>query len=343
MMKKKIIAGIAALCLTLPVMAANKTIKLKIVETSDVHGHFFPYDFINRKPLNGTLSRVNTYMNRLREEYGDRVLLIDNGDILQGQPTCYWSNFVATGQENIAASVVNYMKYDAETVGNHDVEAGHSVYDKWIREVRCPILGANIVEKKTKKPYVNPYSTHYIDGVKICIIGMLTPAIPNWLNESIWSGLEFQEMVSCAKYWVDYIQKTEQPDLLLGLFHSGLNGGIVTADYEEDATEHVAKEVPGFDIIFFGHDHQEHNDWITNRDGKQVLCIDPSDVTLSYENGRLAKKDIEGRLVDMTNEKVDEQMMAHFKEDIDKIKQYVDREIGEFDKTIYTRDCFFGS
>lgn len=351
-MEKKIIAGIAALCLTLPVMAANKTIKLKIVETSDVHGHFFPYDFINRKPLNGTLSRVNTYMNRLREEYGDRVLLIDNGDILQGQPTCYWSNFVATGQENIAASVVNYMKYDAETVGNHDVEPGHSVYDKWIREVRCPILGANIVEKKTKKPYVTPYSTHYIDGVKICIIGMLTPAIPNWLNESIWSGLEFQEMVSCAKYWVDYIQKTEQPDLLLGLFHSGLNGGIVTADYEEDATEHVAKEVPGFDIIFFGHDHQEHNDWITNRDGKQVLCIDPScyarkvaeaDVTLSYENGRLAKKDIEGRLVDMTNEKVDEQMMAHFKEDIDKIKQYVDREIGAFDKTIYTRDCFFGS
>ena len=108
----------------------TKTVRLKVIETSDVHGHFFPYDFMESKPLTGTLVRANTYIKKQREQYGERLLLIDNGDILQGQPCVYWSNYVMPEDENLAASVVNYMKYDAETVGNHDIEPGHKVYDR---------------------------------------------------------------------------------------------------------------------------------------------------------------------------------------------------------------------
>ena len=166
--------------------AADKTIELKVIETSDVHGYFFPYDFMEKRPLSGTLSRANSYISRQRRQYGDRLLLIDNGDILQGQPCSYWSNVVMPQDMNLAASIINYMGYDAETIGNHDIEPGHKVYDKWIREVRCPLLGANIIDRATQQPYVQPYSVHYKDGVKIVIIGMITPAIPNWLNESVW-------------------------------------------------------------------------------------------------------------------------------------------------------------
>ena len=126
----------------------TKTVRLKVIETSDVHGHFFPWDFMEGKPIKGTLTRANTYIKKARQEYGDNLLLIDNGDILQGQPCVYWSNYVIPEDENLAASVINYMKYDAETVGNHDIEPGHKVYDKWIREVRCPLLGANIVKEE---------------------------------------------------------------------------------------------------------------------------------------------------------------------------------------------------
>jgi 2',3'-cyclic-nucleotide 2'-phosphodiesterase/3'-nucleotidase len=230
--------------LTTGMNAATKTVKLKVIETSDVHGHFFPWDFMEKKPLKGTLARANTYITKQRQEYGERLLLIDNGDILQGQPCIYWSNYVMPEDENMAAQVINYMKYDAETVGNHDIEPGHNVYDKWIREVRCPLLGANIVNKD-----LYPYSVHYIDGVKIVVIGMLTPSIPNWLNESIWKGMEFEEMVGCAKKWIKYVKEYEQPDLIFGLFHSGLEGGIVDQRGEENATAAVAREVPGFDII----------------------------------------------------------------------------------------------
>lgn len=145
-------------------MGQTKTIRLSVIETSDVHGHFFPYDFVEGKEIKGTLARANTYIKRIRKDYGERLLLLDNGDILQGQPTCYWSNYVATDEENVAASVINYMKYDAETFGNHDVETGHAVYDKWVKEVNCPMLGANIVDKATGMPYVLPIPCSSVKG-----------------------------------------------------------------------------------------------------------------------------------------------------------------------------------
>lgn len=361
-MKKKLTLIAALLCcFSLMAQKGSHTIRLKVIETSDVHGHFFPYDFMENRPLTGTLSRASTYISQQRQKYGDRLLLIDNGDILQGQPCVYWSNYVMPENENLAASVINYLRYDAETVGNHDIEPGHKVYDKWIREVRCPLLGANIVTKEKPvdgRPYkvysgLKPYSVHYKDGVKICVLGMLTPSIPHWLNNSIWAGMEFQEMVSCAKKWIKFIKEYERPDLIFGLFHSGLAGGIIDDDgKEENATAAVAREVPGFDIIFFGHDHQVHNEWVTNVEGQRVLIIDPScyvqnvaeaELELTYINGHLIKKKIKGNIISVRDETVDEQMVAHFQPQIEQIKKYVGRRIGRFEKPIYTRDSFFGN
>jgi 2',3'-cyclic-nucleotide 2'-phosphodiesterase/3'-nucleotidase len=253
------------------------------------------------------------------------------------------------------------MKYDAETVGNHDIEPGHKVYDKWIREVRCPLLGANIVKEEYKNAAarpehiytgLQPYSVHYKDGVKIVVIGMLTPAIPNWLNKSIWKGLEFEEMTACAKKWIKYVKEYEKPDLIFGLFHSGLDGGIKTDEYDENATESVAREVPGFDVIFFGHDHQVHNTFITNKAGEKVLCIDPScyvanvaeaEITLTYNDGKLVKKQIKGNIVNVLDEKIDKKMLEHFQPTIDEVKDYVSQRIGYFKQPIYTRESFFGN
>lgn len=362
-MKKTLTIALTMLLTSMMLMAnTTKTIRLKVIETSDVHGHFFPHDFMENRPLKGTLARASTYINHEREKYGDHLLLIDNGDILQGQPCVYWSNYVMPEDENLAAQVVNYMKYDAETVGNHDIEPGHKVYDKWIREVRCPLLGSNITvkggEARNGRPYevysgLQPYSVHYCDGVKIVVLGMLTPSIPHWLNESVWKGMEFQEMVSCARKWMAYIREYERPDLVFGLFHSGRDGGIVDDDgTEENATAAVAREVPGFDIIFFGHDHQVHNEWVTNKDGNKVLIIDPScyvrnvaeaEVELTYRDGHLVGKNIKGNIIDVSDLEVDQQMVAHFQPQIDQVKQYVGRRIGRFEHPIYTRESFFGN
>ena len=343
--------GLLSLCVT-PATAQTRKVQLKVVETSDVHGCFFPYDFVTGGTLRGTLARVSTYVSSQREAYGDRLLLIDNGDILQGQPCVYWSNYVATDEENLAASVVNYMHYDVEAFGNHDVETGHKVYDKWISEVRCPVLGANIIDRETRLPYVRPYTIIERDGVRIAILGILTPAIPAWLNESLWQGLEFEDMVVSARRWVKHIRQVEQPDLVIGLFHSGKDGGLTLENgIQEDATARVAQEVEGFDIIFYGHDHQVHNELLKNPRGEDVLCLDPSNnarnvaeatITLNFDGNRLVDKDVKGAIVSMQDVEPDEQMIAHFQPSIDRIRQFVGRRIGTFATGCTTRDSYFG-
>lgn len=350
-MKRLLTLCILAQLIFIPVMA-KKTVSLRIIETSDVHGVFFPYDFINRKPKVGSLARVSSYVNKLRQTYGENLILLDNGDILQGQPLCYFYNFINTSDTNIAAEVVNYMKYDAQVFGNHDVETGHDVYDKWIKELNCPTLGANVINTETGKPYVTPYIILHRQGVKIAILGMLTPAIPNWLTEDLWKGMRFDNMVKSAKYWMEHLQKVEKPDIIIGLFHSGKEGGITTDEYEEDASIRVAKEVPGFDLIFYGHDHTRNNDIVTNSIGKEVVCLDPSNnavfvsdasIELTLKGKKVVDKHITGNLVNVIDEPIDEDYMSHFQPHIDKINGFVNKKIGEAKQSISSRDAFFGS
>ena len=319
-----------------------KTVTLRIVETSDVHGAFFPYNFTERRDMSGTMARVSSYLKHQRKEMGNRLILLENGDILQGQPTCYYTNFVATDKPNIAAEVVNYLKYDAQTFGNHDVEVGHKVYDKWIKELNCPVVGANIIDLKSGKPYVEPYVIIEREGVRVAILGMLTPAIPNWLHQSLWSGMRFEEMVSCTKRWVKILREQEKADVVIGLFHSGWDGGIVTDEYDEDATQKVAEQVEGLDVIFFGHDHRERNTTVKN-----VLCLDPSCnaqkvavATIQVRNGKVTSK--KGELIDVTKEPLDEDFMRHFQPRIDEVKAFVERKIGVFNENMLSRDAFFG-
>lgn len=329
-----------------------KTIKLRIIETSDVHGSFFPYDFIERKDAPGTLARVSSYVGKLRKEYGQNVILLDNGDILQGQPSCYYSNYVDTKDSNIVAKIYNYMRYDAATFGNHDVETGHAVYDKWIKETKCPVLGANIINTQTGKPYVKPYTIIEREGVKVAVIGMLTPAIPSWLGENLWSGLHFDDIEASARKWVEYLKENERPDVIVGLFHSGWDGGIVTPQYTEDAAKTTAEKVEGLDVVFFGHDHRARKAEVKNASGEEVLCLDPScnavnvadaQIELTVKDGKVTGKKISGEVRDITGEPVDTDYLAHFTKDIEEVRQYVSRQIGYISTTIYTRDGFFGS
>lgn len=334
------------------VMAQEKTVELRILETSDVHGCFFPYDFINRCPMKGSLARISTYVKQLRETYGDNLLLFDNGDILQGQPTCYYCNYIKPEMENVAASVVNYLNYNAQTVGNHDIETGHDVYDKWINEVKCPMLGANVIDAQTGNPYLKPYVIFEREGVKIAVIGMLTPAIPNWLNESLWKGLRFESIVKSARKWVKHVQENEHPDIIIGLFHSGREGGIKTDEYEEDETLKTAREVAGFDVILNGHDHTMHKDVVRNVEGKHVLCLNPSSnalmvsdvkLTVKLSKGKVVDKRVDGEVVKISNMDIDQDFVDHFQPQIDSVKAYVDRIIGKSEVTIRVRDSYFGS
>lgn len=342
----------SALLAAAPAAGGERTVK--IAATSDVHGNYFPYNFISMEPGDGSLARVATRVRQLRDSLGrDNVILLDNGDILQGQPTAYYYNFIRTDVPHLTSRMLNFMGYDAETIGNHDVETGHAVYDRYRSELgSLPLLGANVIDKATGKPYLQPYAVIDRDGLKVVVLGLLTPAIPAWLPENIWEGLEFEDMVESARKWVPYILENEKPDLLVGLFHSGRDSEKMTGDWRENASLLVAEEVPGFDVIFMGHDHRLFNSSTASPSASSPLVLNPAnnaaflaeaEVTFTLDNeGKVIDKKISGNLTPLRALEADSAFMAEFEPERKEILEFVSRKIGTSTGDFSVRDAYFG-
>lgn len=375
-MSAKRVVLIAALALTAIAVAfgapdpktafVKQPLNLTFVETTDIHGAIFPYNFITAKPAATSLAQVSSYVSTLRADKGRELVLLDNGDVLQGQPTVYYYNFVKTDGAHIWSQALNFMKYDAVSVGNHDIEAGHAVYDKLYKETNMPVLCANAV-KDDGSPYFTPYTVITRQGVKIAVLGMITPWIPNWLPPQFWTGMKFTDMVETAKKWVPIIMEKEKPDLLIGLFHAGVDytyGGVnANTPNNENAAQLVAQQVPGFDAIFVGHDHAgwDGMGWdpvakkkivVTDPNGKPVEIVGAVnaarnvgrlDVSLQWDPAAKAwKKSFNAALVAMDWVQPDPAFMSAFKANFDAVKAWVDRPVGKLAAKITTRDSMFG-
>jgi 2',3'-cyclic-nucleotide 2'-phosphodiesterase/3'-nucleotidase len=344
---------------------ADKPVNLVFVETSDIHGSIYPYNFITAKAAPTSLAQVATIVKDLRADKQRDVVLLDDGDSLQGQPTVYYYNFEKTADPHLWSQILNYMGYDAVGVANHDIEAGHPVYDKLFSEISAPIICANAV-KDDGSPYFSPYTVVTKQGVKIAILGMITPKIPDWLPPTFWTGMTFEDMVVTAKKWVPIIMETEKPDVLIGLFHAGVDytygGTTKTTPNNENAAQLVAEQVPGFDMIFAGHDHQGWDglgyDPVTK---KRVVVQDPNGKRV-YIYGSLAGaskvpvvyltmtknaaggwvKTVVGDLVDVAPAKADPAFLAKFQPQYDEVKAWVDRPIGKMAGKISSTESMFG-
>jgi 2',3'-cyclic-nucleotide 2'-phosphodiesterase/3'-nucleotidase len=327
---------------------------ISIIETTDVHGVILPYDFIENEKLNVSMASSFDYIKQIRKKK-DATLLLDNGDNLQGQPEVYYYNFIDTVQPHFVAEAMNYMGYDAGTVGNHDIEAGHAVYDRLVKEYKFPLLAANAVDIKTGNPYFKPYIIIEKDGVKIAVFGLVTPAIPNWLPQELYSGIEFKDMVETARKWMPVILN-EKPDLVVGLFHSGWDrsdGKLQhTSNLNENGSAAVAYNVPGFDIIFNGHDHKVANEKFMNSAGDTVLILDggsrseklaEADITFNPKKilGKRRMK-ISGQIINVADFKPDPEFITRFTPQYEIIDEYVKRVIGSSSSTITSRDAYFG-
>ena len=327
---------------------------ISIIETTDIHGVILPYDFIEKEKLNVSLASSFKYIKQIRKEK-DATILLDNGDNLQGQPEVYYYNFIDTISPHFLAEAMNYMGYDACTVGNHDVEAGHAVYDRLVKKYNFPLLAANAINVKTGKPYFKPYQIIEKDGIKIAVFGLITPAIPNWLPPELYSGIEFKDMVETAKKWMPVILH-EKPDLVVGLFHSGWERSEAefkkNHSLSENGSAAVAYNVPGFNIIFTGHDHKLANEKFVNSAGDTILILNggsrseklaEADITFTSKMiiGKRQMK-IAGQIINVADFQPDPEFITKFMPQHEVINEYVNRVIGNSSATISSRDAYFG-
>ncbi len=329
-------------------------LELKVLQTSDVHGAVFPFDFINNKPLDASLAQVETYVKKVKAS-GTPYILLDNGDILQGQPESYVYNYVKTDVPHLISRVYNFMGYDAAEEGNHDIEAGHPVFDRVVKESNFPWLGANAVKEGTHDPYFKPYVIINRGGLKVAVLGLITPGIPSWLPKDLWSGMEFDDMVESAKHWMEVIRTKEKPDVVIGLFHSGTDPAYGHADSlsykNENASVIVAMKVPGFDAIMIGHDHIATYKKVAGPTGDSVVVLNPgsgaryvSELTIDAyrdSNGKLVKH-CSGKIVPMNGVAADPEFMKVFADDYKAVNDFVSKPIGSFAKSVSTKDAYFG-
>lgn len=333
--------------------ASSRKTEIKVAFTTDVHGNFFPTNYITREPMEGSLARVITVVDSLKKTPGgENLILLDNGDFLQGQPLVYYYNYIDTLSPHLASEVYNYIGYDATTIGNHDVETGHKVYDRWRQQNKMPLLGANVINVSTGEPYLRPYTVIERDGVKVAVLGLLTPAIPAWLPENLWEGLEFEDMVDAVRKWLPIIKERENPDIIIGLFHSGHDETSMTGGYLENASVKVAREVPGFDAVLIGHDHQRFLQTVTNTAGGKVDVLNPANNAMAIgvldfgierdKDGRVVSKTLKSDIVDVTGAEPDKDYLDKFRTQQEAVADYVGRVIGNVSQEMSINDAFFG-
>ncbi|WP_295155211.1 bifunctional UDP-sugar hydrolase/5'-nucleotidase [uncultured Brachyspira sp.] len=342
----------------------EEEVNFTIVQTTDIHGMIFPYNFITDKEENTSMAHVSSYLKHLKNE-GKTILLLDDGDSLQGQPTVYYYNFVSTNEPHIWSEVLNYMHYDAVCIGNHDIEAGHNVYDKMAKELKAPLISANLIDENTKNPYFKPYAVIEKNGVKIAVLGLIEPAIDRQLPKVLYEGLAAEDMVESAKKWVKIIKDKEKPDMLIGLFHSGANYTDDKERYKnENASQLVAEEVDGFDIVLVGHDHQGWSglgyDEITKQKNKEVKSpsgkivpiyggvnaaryIVSIDVSMKYDkDNKLWNAELKGELVDPSKFEADKEFLYKFSDAKKNIEKWVGRDIGNLNTKLVSDEAVFG-
>ena len=327
---------------------------LKLIFTTDVHGNYFPYDFRHEHWGKGSLQRVHAFVASTVLEAPGNTILIDGGDMLQGEPTAYYFNNHCKNSRHRVAEICNYIGYDVAVIGNHDIEMGKSIFNKFTEECNYPILGANVIDTQTNEPYFQPYEVFYRQGLKIAIIGFITPAIPHWIPKKTWEGMRFEDIQESAARWIEIVKREESPDYIVGLMHSGMNEGIVTPEYKENATRETAENIEGFDLILYGHDHSSNIEEVTTKSGRMVPCVNPGcyaysvaviDVTFNMEEGRVTNHETHCALhyIGTLHNQHATSFKKHFYRSFNEVKHFSTRKIGTFLNRVDVTEAYFGS
>jgi len=242
---------------------------LRLMETTDLHVHVFPYDYYSDKPVDTVgLARTAAHIADIRAE-ATNTLLLDNGDFLQGNPMgdyIAYERGMKEGDLHPVIAAMNTLGFDASTLGNHEFNYGLDFLMKSVARADFPIISANVVKQQGSDPtqdtaLVPPYvilDRMLKDGagqthpIRIGLIGFVPPQIMNWDRKHLEGRVTTRGIVATARAWVP-VMREQGADIIVALSHSGI-GGADDQDGMENASTALAL-VPGIDAILTGHSH----------------------------------------------------------------------------------------
>ncbi|MEG2513329.1 MAG: metallophosphoesterase, partial [Acetivibrio sp.] len=244
-------------------------VTIQVLATSDVHGKFDPYDYaINEESKNGSMAQISTVVNRLRKE-NSNTILVDVGDLIQGNS----AEIFLQDETHAMAVAMNAMKYDVWVAGNHEFNYGIPALQKIMKQQTAQVLCGNVY--KDDKNLAAPYTIIEKSGVKIGIIGMVTPNIAIWDVENL-KGYKVTDPVEEIKKIIAEIK--DKVDVMIAAVHMPENN---EEDVKNSGVKDLTKACPELDLVIAAHEHKavegvEHNGVLTvenKSDGQTVAQI----------------------------------------------------------------------
>lgn len=231
---------------------------MTILETSDLHGHLLPWDYQRARPADDGLARVASRVAAIRKETPN-VLLLDDGDTIQGTPIEFLHAKDPSKGPDPMAAAMSALGYDAMAVGNHEFNFGLAVLRKAEKESSFPWLSANTRRASDGAPAFPEYLVRVVGGIRIGVLGLTTPNIPNWEPERNRPGLRWEDPVDTAKRLVPVLRGKEKCDFVVALVHSGPEVDLETGEPDGTADENrvaALSKVPGIGLLLTGHTHR---------------------------------------------------------------------------------------
>jgi 2',3'-cyclic-nucleotide 2'-phosphodiesterase/3'-nucleotidase len=333
-----VLSLVLLVCLLVSPLAASaqEPTTITILETSDIHGHIYNWDFFGNREYDQGLAVASTIIKQERAAEPE-LLLLDAGDTIQGTPLIYYYNTQKPDETNPMAVVMNAMKYEAMTIGNHEYNYGQDVLDKFINEAEFPVLSANVRQTDGSEKYT-PYIIEDVKGVKVGVLGLTTIGIPVWEKPEHIEGLRFDDAIEVAKTYIPKM-KEEGATVIVALAHSGTHvepadssaEGAWMSDYntwvdkgyadvpDQNFVIKLAEAVPEIDVILAGHAHVTIPQAVING----VLIVEPSRWGRGVSKITL-KVGADGKVTEKTGEFLSAEEVAPDQEILDLAKSYQD-------------------
>src|SRR3954471_3470258 len=291
MMRRRVAALFltTAACAPAQMSRSQQSFDLVVATTTDAHGRVRAWDYYaNKAEAVRGLAGAATIVDSVRAANPGRVILLDAGDLLQGNPLAYVAARVSRDRTNPIIAAMNAMHYDAAAIGNHEYNYGVPYLDSAVRQAQFPFLSSNTY--RTDPAGIHAYKAWTIverAGVKVGIVGATTPGVAVWDAENIRGRLRFGDIVPAVRQAVDEVRRAGA-DIVFVTVHSGLNepasyDTVSTGVPSENVAARIASEVRGIDFLVYGHSHKENRGTTIG----QTLLVQPKNWATSVDVAHL--------------------------------------------------------
>ena len=339
----------------------GQTVDVRILATTDLHTNLVNYDYYQDKPVETLgLAKTAVLIEKAKKE-NPNVLLVDNGDTIQGTPLGTYKAIVdpvEKGEQHPMYAALQALGFEAGTLGNHEFNYGLDYLNRVIETAGMPLVNANVLDPATGKFIYQPYkiiektftdTQGRLTTVKIGVTGIVPPQILNWDKANLEGKVVVRDSVEAIRDIIPEMRKAGA-DITLVLSHSGI-GDDKYEKGEENEGYQIAS-LPGVDAVVTGHSHAEFpsgngtgfyekypgvdgvngkiNGTPVTMAGKYGDHLGVIDLKLNYTDGKWKVTDSKGsiRKVDTKSNEADKRVIDIAKESHEGTINYVRQQVG---------------